>query len=191
MKEDKNRSNNSKEKLSEFEIMEKKEYELVKDFEKSRLGGKSALFRNGVGLIYVRNQLEKFDCISEAISMIDNCKDCLPKNSVIKFSGIQLAIETKEDLSDNEILALENFGFQYQGATVPFEEDEVWVSTVFAQDPDFWSKDFEDFLKTYHKYLHRKYRNRNNTKRKLLNFIDDVKENNKNFFKKFSSEEKK
>lgn len=179
------------EKTTEFEIVEKKEYELVKEFEKSRLGGKGCMFRNGIGLIYIRDQLEKFDCINEAITTIENCKDCLPKNSVIKFSGIQLSIESKEELSDDTIQALENFGFQYQGAIVPFDKDEVWVSTVFAQDPNYWSKDFEDFLKTYHKYLHRKYRSRNNTKRKLLNFIDDIKESNRNFIKKFTRKEKK
>lgn len=186
-----NKPEENKKELSAFEVMEKKEYDITKDFEKSKLSGKACMFRNGIGLIFVRDQLEKFDCINEAITTIENCKECLPKNSVIKFSGIQLSIESKEELSENTVQALENFGFQYQGATVPFDKDEVWVSTVFAQDPNYWSKDFEDFLKTYHQYLSKKYKDRNSAKRKLLDFVDDVKRNRKEFFKRFSREEKK
>ena len=147
-----------KKKLSKFDINEKKEWELVKDFKRSKLSGKGFTYKNGIGLIYLRNEMNKFDCVNEAISTIEHCKSCLPQNSIIKFSGIQLVIETKNELTNDEILALTNMGFLYQGSIVPFEKDEVWVSTVFAQDPDYWSKDFEDFLKTYPDYLQKKYK---------------------------------
>lgn len=137
------------------------EYEVAKKFDKSSLGGKSLLFDNNVGLFFIREEFEKFDCIVEAVASIEHCKECLPKNSVIKFSGIQLTVESKEELSNDILKRLENYGFQYQGAVVPFDNDSVWVSTLFYQDPNFWSSDFEEFLKTYYNFLKKKYSKRN------------------------------
>lgn len=134
-----------------------KEWEVSKDFHNSKLGGKSLLFTNDVGLILLRDIKDDWDGVTEAIGSFRNCRECLPKNSLIKFSGIQLVVETKDDISNDTIQALENYGFMFQHSDVPCTEEGVYHSTFFYQDADYWSKEFEDFLKTYPAFLRKKY----------------------------------
>lgn len=133
-----------------------KEYEVSKDFHNSKLGVKSLLSTNDVGLILIRDIKNDWDAITEVIDSFRDCRECLPKESTIKFSGIQLVIETKEDMSNETIQGLENFGFMFQHSSVSFH-GELCHSTFFQQVPDYWSKDFEDFLKTYPDFLRKKY----------------------------------
>jgi len=144
-----------------------KEYEVAKDFHNnSKLGGKSLLFTNDVGLILLRNISDDWDCVSDVIGSVRDCRECLPKDSIIKFSGIQLVIESKEELSNDTIQRLENYAFMFQHSNVPCIEGQVYYSTFFLQSGDFWSKDFEDFLKTYPDFLRKKYEERLVTRKK-------------------------
>ncbi len=134
-----------------------KEWEVSKDFHNSKLGGKALLFTNNVGLILLRDIQNDWDCVSDVISSVRDCRQSIPKEALIKFSGIQLIVETKEDISTDTISALENFGFMFQHTSVPCTEDGVYHSVFFQQHSDSWSKDFEDFLRTYPDFLRKKY----------------------------------
>ena len=136
-----------------------KEYQVAKDFHDSKLGGKALLFTNDVGLILLREIKDDWDCVSDVIGSVRDCRECLPKGSgsLIKLNGIQLVIESKEDITNDTVQALENFGFMFQHTTVPCTENGIYCSVFFQQQSDNWSKDFEDFLKTYPDYLRKKY----------------------------------
>jgi len=135
-----------------------KEYEVAKDFHNSKLGGKSLLFTNEVGLIFFRNIKDDWDCVTTMVGTVRDCRECLPKNSIIKYGGIQFVIESKEELTDDTIQRMENFGFMFQHSDVPCIEGQVYHSIFFQQDPDFWSKDFENFLRTYPDFLRNRYK---------------------------------
>ena len=141
-------------------LSDRREAKVADSFAKSKLGGKGMLFRNNVGMMLFRNTKNKFDCLSEVASSLDNCASSIKQDAKIKFSGMQVVIETDEELSYNEIDALEGMGFQYLGAVVPFGEGEKWQSALFTQDPDYWSKDFEEFLLTFHDFCQKKHESR-------------------------------
>src|SRR3990172_11886422 len=105
-----------------------KEYEVAKDFHNSKLGGKALLFTNNIGLILLREIKDDWDCISDVIGSVRDCRECLPKDSFIKLCGIQLVIETKEDISNDTVQALENFGFMFQHSSVPSTEGDIYYS---------------------------------------------------------------
>lgn len=169
-----------------------KEFEVAEEFKKSKLGGKSMLFTNDVGMFLVRNKNNNYDAICEAISWIGDAGGCLPENSQIDLSGLQLVLKTKDNLDNNTIQRLENFGYMFQSAhqSIDCDNKEVWYSTFFLQNPDYWDETFEEFLKTYPAFLNKKYKDRLSTKRKLLDFIEDVKWNHKQFMKKWTRSEK-
>lgn len=144
--------------------IEDKEFEVAEDFNKSRMGGKSMLFTNGIGMFLVRNKNKNYDAIAEAISWIGDAGGCLPENSAIDVSGLQLVLKTtKSDLDNSTIQRLENFGYMFQSSYESIDRDDkpVWYSTFFLQNPDYWEKDFDDFLKTYPEFLQKKYKERN------------------------------
>lgn len=140
--------------------IEEKEYKVTEDFLKSRLRWKALLFSNKVGMILLKDIKNDWDCIGELLSNLQHCRESLPKNSSIKFGGIQFIVETDNELTKDEVSALEGMGFQYLGATVPFSDEFKWQSTLYLQNPDYWTKDYEEFLLTYHNFLQKKYEER-------------------------------
>lgn len=141
---------------------EDKEFQVAEEFLKSQLGGKSMLFTNGVGMFLVRNKNKNYDAIAEAISYIGDASGCLPENSEVEISGLQLVLKTKKDLDKDTIQGLENYGYMFQSAhqSIDRDDNEVWYSTFFLQSPDYWDQDFDEFLKTYPDFLQKKYKQR-------------------------------
>jgi len=147
-------------------LTEDKEFEVAQEFLKSELGGKSILFNNGIGMFLVRNKNKNYDAISEAITYIGDASGCLPENSEVEISGLQLVLKTEKDMDKDTIQRLENYGYMFQSAhqSIDSDDKEVWYSTFFLQSPDYWEKDFEEFLKTYPEFLQKKYKERKNWK---------------------------
>lgn len=139
---------------------EDKEFQVAEDFKNSKLGGKSMSFVNGVSMFLVRNKNNNYEAISEAISCIGDANGCLPEDSEVVVSGLQLVLKTKKDLDSETIERLENNGYMFQSAYQGMDCDgsEVWYSTVFIQQPDYWDSDFEEFLKTYPEFLRKKWK---------------------------------
>lgn len=171
--------------------LEEKEFEVADAFDKSKLGGKSMLFTNNVGLFLVRNKNKNFDAISEAISWIGDASGCLPENSEIEVSGLQIILKTKEYMSDDLIKRLECSGYMYQSGTQTedLNGNMLWYSTFFLQNPDHWDQSFEEFLKTYPKFLQKKWARYRSPRKQLYDFIEDVKRFHKKFNERWKRNE--
>jgi hypothetical protein len=138
-----------------FEEMEKQQFEVASNFIKSKLKTQTMKFTNNVMMVLINDVDDDFESISEAIHQVNEARECIPKESKIKFSGIQLVIENKGQMSNQTIDKLDGFGFQYQFGSLYDDENEY--TTIFAQSPDYWDKDFEEFLKTFHDFKQKKY----------------------------------
>lgn len=138
-----------------FEESEKKQFEVSEDFVKSKLKTQTMKFTNNVMMSLINDTDNDYEAISEAIHQVNEARECIPKDAKIKFSGIQLVIENKGEMSKETVEKLNGFGFQYQFGS--FYDDENESTTIFGQSPDYWDKDFEEFLQTFHEFKQKKY----------------------------------
>lgn len=140
--------------MSSFEEQEQKQFEVSEVFSKSRLKTMTMKFTNNVIMSLINDSEDDFEAISEALNQIKEVRECIPKDSKIKFSGIQLVIENKGEMNNDTVERLHNFGFQYQFGSLVDDVNEH--TTIFGQIPDYWDKDFEEFLKTFHEFKQKK-----------------------------------
>ena len=138
-----------------YKQIEEKQFEVAKDFEKSKLKSQTMKFTNSVMMSLINDVADDYECVSEVVHQILEVRECISKDAKIKFSGIQLIVENKGEMSKEVVEKLSGYGFIYQYGS--FYDDKNESTTIFGQSPDYWDKDFEEFLQTYNEFKRKKY----------------------------------
>ena len=111
--------------------IEEKQFEVTEDFDKSKLKSQTMKFTNDIMMSLVKDVNDDYECISEVIHQVLEVRECISKDAKIKFSGIQLVVENKGEMSKEVVEKLSGYGFMYQFGS--FYDDKNESTTNFCE----------------------------------------------------------